>query len=164
MVNMDGYEENASIISTERRNILGTFDPIEVGLGSFFSYAASFWTFHFLNADDGVCPAELIELCGAGTQRLSNWVEQWQRPSCTLVIERSLEDKLDPLVATAMFGTTNALARMIKCDIQGTAFLPGSPGIAFRVLVKGRRMNTTKHLCNNGVLIAALCCTIVLWG
>jgi hypothetical protein len=99
------------------------FDPSQFGLGSFFAYAAAYWTHHFSNVSPKhrPDPRELQILCERGSWLLNNWVQQWRRPGCTYKIEREMPEelpKLDPLVLCAMFGPSDSLTDILKLRLS----------------------------------------------
>lgn len=89
-----------------------TFDPEACGFGTFFAYAAAYWPDHFARTPLKLRPeaSTIVQLCGHQTQRLSNWVEMWKKPSCRFADEHPDADiaKLDPLVAMAYIDPTAA--------------------------------------------------------
>ncbi|KAL6855649.1 hypothetical protein J3F83DRAFT_753812 [Trichoderma novae-zelandiae] len=140
------------------------FDPFELGLGSFFTYAAGSWTTHFADAlqDLWPSPTEFIALCSTGSQRLENWVEQWKRPNNSRRTESILGEvttQLDPLVVAAIFGPAAYMASLLKCDLQSPDFRPDSVWVAIKHLVEGNRISAIEQLLKDKSLGSILCCT-----
>ncbi|KAK4060254.1 uncharacterized protein Triagg1_10804 [Trichoderma aggressivum f. europaeum] len=139
------------------------FDPSNLGLGGFFTYAAPYWTAHFPDASQKLWPdpTDLIVLCSRGSQRLENWVEQWQRPNCSYTTEFSFPEvmsHLDPLVVTAMFGPVAYMADLLKCNLQTPDFLPDSVWIAVKHLIRRNSISTIDNLLKDKDLGSTLCC------
>jgi hypothetical protein len=157
----------AATPSSRRSSAVSSSEP---GLGGFFAYAATYWTSHFSD----VSPPErrpnaeqLIALCGKGSQRLKNWVEQWRRLSCSRLPERSFPEplsRLDPLVIAAMFGPAASVTDILLC------------GLGTSILAKDSAWTTVTHLIERGdtslikslvvqdtVLQPTLCCCRFLY-
>ncbi|KAL7953002.1 hypothetical protein V8C34DRAFT_321780 [Trichoderma compactum] len=137
-------------------------DPSDLGLGSFFTYAAPYWTAHFPDASQKLWPdpTDLIVLCSRGSQRLENWVEQWQRLNCSYTAEfPEVMSHLDPLVVTAMFGPVAYMADLLKCNLQTPDFLPDSVWIAVKHLIRRNSISTIDSLLKDKDLGLTLCCT-----
>lgn len=129
------------------------FNPSERGLGAFFAYAGSYWMSHSDDASENLRPdpKDLIVLCSAGSQRLDNWVNQWQRPNCTYRAARLLTtdgsiDSLDPLVVTAICGSAASMIDLLKSDLQTKDFLPGSVWIAIEYLIQRQKISIIRNL------------------
>ncbi|KAH0489939.1 hypothetical protein TgHK011_001428 [Trichoderma gracile] len=140
------------------------FDPFELGLGRFFTYAASGWTTHFHDAAQDLWPSptDFIALCSKGSQRLENWVEQWKRPRNsrrTELIFPEVTNHLDPLVVAAIFGPVEYMTDLLKCDFQSPDFLPDSVWVAVRHLIDRNRISTIEQLLKDKSLGSILCCT-----
>ncbi|EHK40132.1 hypothetical protein TRIATDRAFT_252427, partial [Trichoderma atroviride IMI 206040] len=139
------------------------FDPSDLGLGSFFTYAASYWTAHFSDASQELWPdpTDLIDLCSAGSQRLENWVEQWKRPNCSYTAELDFPEampRLDPLVVAAGFGPEAYMAGLLKCNLQTPAFLPDSIWIVLRLLLNQNSISAIENLLKDKSVRSTLCC------
>ncbi|PTB63085.1 hypothetical protein BBK36DRAFT_146201 [Trichoderma citrinoviride] len=140
------------------------FDPFELGLGRFFTYAADSWTTHFPEASQDLWPSatDFIILCSKGSQRLENWVEQWKRPRNTLRTEFNFPEvttHLDPLVVAAIFGPAAYMADLLKCDLQSPDFLPDSVWVAVEQLIKRDSISAIEQLLKDKSLGSILCCT-----
>ncbi|KAK1254756.1 hypothetical protein MKX08_008751 [Trichoderma sp. CBMAI-0020] len=139
------------------------FDPSDLGLGGFFTYAASYWTAHFSNTPQELWPdpTDLIDLCSTGSQRLKNWVEQWQRPNCSYNAELDFPEamlRLDPLVVAAIFGPAAYMAGLLKCNLQTPAFLPNSIWIVLTRFINQNSASEIGNLLKNKDLRSLLCC------
>ncbi|KAL7813519.1 hypothetical protein V8C44DRAFT_47744 [Trichoderma aethiopicum] len=140
------------------------YDPFELGLGSFFNYAACSWMIHFPDAlqDLWPSPADFIALCSQGSQRLENWVEQRKRPSNTRRAEAYFPEvttKLDPLVVAAIFGPAAYVADLLKCDLHSPDFLPNSVWVAVGHLIFRNSIPAVEQLLRDKSLGSILCCT-----
>ncbi|TFB01752.1 hypothetical protein CCMA1212_006451 [Trichoderma ghanense] len=140
------------------------FDPFELGLGRFFTYAAGGWTTHFPDAsqDFWPSPADFIALCSKGSQRLENWVEQWKRPRNSRRTEFNFPEvttHLDPLVVAAILGPAAYMADLLKCNLQSPDFLHDSVWVAVAHLIKRDGISTIEQLLKDKSLGSILCCT-----
>lgn len=106
----------------EASKLLTHFDPDDYGFGKFFAYAGAYWLDHFAatSLDRRLEPSKFVELCGHGTQGLSNWAEVWKKPSCRFVDERPDVDveELDPLTVMARVDRTPATLGMILQEMR----------------------------------------------
>ena len=160
----DDTSDNASTATTASAELPQDFDPVGRGLGLFFSYAASYWTQHFSEATAELRPStmDLVTLCSKGSRRLDNWTEQWKRPSCSYFLEYSFPEtrsRLDPLVITALFGSPDSVADMMKYSNQADHFLPDTLWISVEHLMKRDMISTIKEFVMDLSLGATLCQT-----
>ncbi|AEO65516.1 uncharacterized protein THITE_2149928 [Thermothielavioides terrestris NRRL 8126] len=144
------------------------FDPSERGFGPFFAYAASYWTSHYAAAPAGRRPSarQLAALCRKGSRRLENWVEQWQRPSCSSAPEREFPEdmsSLDPLTVAAIFGPAGSAADLLELDLDSSVLARDSAWTAARRLIKRADVRTLHDLARHKDLRPILCCCRLLF-
>ncbi|CRG85930.1 Cytoplasmic dynein 2 heavy chain 1 [Talaromyces islandicus] len=93
------------------------YDPTERGFGEFFVYASCYWLEHFGAVTVQPFPnLESIEnVCGAGSTRLLNWIEQNCRPDCAINPRFPFDGSLhDPLSITSLYGSESMLRYMLE--------------------------------------------------
>lgn len=141
------------------------FDPVELGFGFFFTYAASYWTSHFSDTAQELRPSpeNLLILCKRGSQRLQNWVEQYRRPNCSYIPELNPID-LDPLIVAAIFGPEASIFDILDYDAKNSEFAENAAWAAVEQLVVRNKPTTIQHLLGHPALKSMLCCTELFYG
>ncbi|KAK8014833.1 hypothetical protein PG990_008129 [Apiospora arundinis] len=140
-----GVFDDASTDASETPDDIATFDPVELGMGSFFVYAACYWLEHCarLVEPSPEIVDQVIRLGASGSVRLRNWGNQYCRPECTKVAVWLFEtEKLDPLSLAALYGSEDLLRAMLgRADrFKGPEFKPDTVLEAAKMLlVLGRR-------------------------
>ncbi|KAL2195638.1 hypothetical protein P885DRAFT_70258 [Corynascus similis CBS 632.67] len=138
------------------------FSPSELGFGSFFAYAAAYWTSHFSDVSPERRPSaqQLVPLCCKESQLLENWVGQWRRPSCSFLPEFDFPEnmeRLDPLVITSMFGPAESVTDMFTSDLDSSILTENSVWTAIKHLIKRGNISLIKSLVQDKALQPILC-------
>ena len=144
------------------------FDPSGLGFGSFFAYAAAYWTSHFSDVSSEGRPdaQQLSELCRKGSQRLENWVEQWRRPYCSYIPEHDYPEamsNLDPLVIAAIFGPAASVTDLLRMGLDFSILTQDSAWTAVNHLMNRGDISTIKGLVHDKALQSTLCCCKLLY-
>ncbi|KAM5356709.1 hypothetical protein ACJ41O_003355 [Fusarium nematophilum] len=160
----DDEDEDTDGPDLENKN----YDPVDLGLGVFYNYAASSWTIHLSKSahDSRPSVSDFLALCGAGSNRLENWVQQWQRPSCAYVAEFTFPEQLnllDPLVVAALFDPAVSLRALLKSDLASSSFLPDSVWTALKHLIRNQQPSVIKDILQNDAIGTALRSTPFLY-
>ncbi|KAK3311403.1 uncharacterized protein B0T15DRAFT_490017 [Chaetomium strumarium] len=154
-------------------------DPSQLGFGSFFAYAAVYWTSHLSEVSPERRPdaRKLIDLCRKGSVRLENWVEQWRRPSGYYIPERdlpfrsfeyvevssgtflgvTLAHSVDPLVVTALFGPVESVTDLLSIDASISPVTQNSAWTYAGILLRRHYYSALKLLIRHTALKSTLC-------
>ncbi len=145
-------------------------NPSRVGLGSFYAYAAAYWTGHFTRVAPDLRPEaeKLVKLCFKDSRRLNNWLEQWRRPNCSFIPEREFPGvyltRIDPLIIAARFGPAESVVDVFLATPGSEAFHDDSVWTAVRILIEGGNVALLKSLVQNKGLQPILCCCKFLYA
>ncbi|KAK3905582.1 hypothetical protein C8A05DRAFT_41489 [Staphylotrichum tortipilum] len=138
-------------------------NPSRVGLGSFYAYAAAFWTGHFSVVSPELRPdaAKLVKMCFKDSRRLANWLEQWRRPNCSFLPEREWPgyyvSGMDPLIIAARFGPAESIVDVFLLTPGSPAFHKDSIWTAVKLLIQGGNVALLKSLVQNEAVQPILC-------
>ena len=138
-------------------------NPSRVGLGSFYAYAAAYWTGHFRHVAPDLRPdaEKLVRLCFKDSRRLGNWLEQWRRPNCSFIPEREFPGyyttDMDALAIAAIFGPPESVVDLFLLTPGSAAFHKDSVWSAVQLLIEGGNVAFLKSLVQNEALRPILC-------
>lgn len=93
-----------------------TFDPVALGMGPFFVYAACYWLEYLgkLVEPSPEMVEQIIRLMDPGSARLRNWGDQYCRPECSLAPKFDFSaEELDPLSLVTLYGSDDIFRAML---------------------------------------------------
>ncbi|KAJ4300370.1 hypothetical protein N0V88_003044 [Collariella sp. IMI 366227] len=160
-------QTDAKVPETPGSGRLSDFGSAELNFGGFFPYAAAYWTSHFSDVLPERRPSarQLTALCSKGSRRLENWVEKWQRPSCSYLPEFEFPEllvRLDPLVITAMFGPAASVTDILASNLDYSMLAKDSAWTAVKHSFQRGDVSLIKTLVQHEVLGPILCCCKLL--
>ncbi|KAK8069987.1 NACHT domain [Apiospora phragmitis] len=127
----------------EEPDEIARFDPVALGMGPFFVYAACYWLDHFgkLIEPSQEIVEQVIRLGKPGSVRLRNWADQHCRPECTVSPKWWFApEELDPLSLAALYGSEDMFRTMLTRAerFEGPEFQPRTVfRTAQMILVRG---------------------------
>ncbi|KAK4242021.1 hypothetical protein C8A03DRAFT_40590 [Achaetomium macrosporum] len=173
MFDEEQHDENPASTDTSDSRMPPVMDPSQLGFGSFFAYAAVYWTSHFSDVSPERRPdaGKLINLCRKGSLRLQNWVEQWRRPSGSYILERDFafasstvaKSDLDPLAVTALFGPVESVTDLLSLDVSSPFLTQDLAWTYAEILLNRHYYSAIRLLVQNRTLKSTLCSTKFLY-